>query len=95
VVILDTVTVIDGAFKGLKELTQITLPKNFKLIMSDSFEYSGITSIVIPEGVTDIGNDALVLIFLNLSAMFIFIDFFYRLNNTFIQALFSFRSPKP
>jgi hypothetical protein len=58
VVIPDTVTIIDDAFRQCTELKQITLPKNLKMISNSAFLGSGLTSIVIPEGVTDIGFGA-------------------------------------
>ncbi|MDR0301964.1 MAG: leucine-rich repeat domain-containing protein [Treponema sp.] len=56
VVIPDTVTYINGGFEGCADLKQVTLPKNLKYIQTEAFKKSGLTSIVIPEGVTDIGN---------------------------------------
>lgn len=58
VVIPDTVISINNCFKGCEDLKQITLPKNLKIIGDDTFKWSGLTSIVIPEGVTEIGSRA-------------------------------------
>jgi len=41
-----------------KDVLQVTLPKNLKYIGDHAFAFSGITSIVIPEGVTDIAEGA-------------------------------------
>jgi hypothetical protein len=54
----DTVVFIERAFRSCSELSLITLPINLKFIRSAAFESSGLTSIVIPEGVTDIGEGA-------------------------------------
>jgi hypothetical protein len=56
---LPVVQIDNYAFSGgKKKITQITLPKTLKIIDSFAFKNSGITSIVIPEGVTDIGAGA-------------------------------------
>ena len=57
VVIPDTVTFVSG-FKGLKELKTITLPKSLTAIGSEAFQSSGLTSIIIPEGVKHIYRSA-------------------------------------
>jgi len=58
----DTVTFIGsthyGVFQGCTDLKQITLPKNLQLIGNESFKDSGLTSIIIPEGVKSVGNRA-------------------------------------
>jgi len=57
VVIPDTVTYIGGqAFHGCVNLKQINLPKSLKVIGDSAFSNTGLTSIVIPEGVTQIGE---------------------------------------
>ena len=57
VVIPETVTYIGmSSFSGCTELKQITLPKNLKFIEGGAFSGSGLTSVTIPEGVTDIGG---------------------------------------
>jgi hypothetical protein len=58
VTIPDTVTTILGGFENCTELKQITLPKNLKYIGPSAFKGSGLTSITIPEGITDIANVA-------------------------------------
>jgi len=58
VVIPDTVTYINNFTKDYLDLKEITLPKNLKIIDKSAFRGSGVTSIVIPEGVTDIGDYA-------------------------------------
>jgi hypothetical protein len=45
-------------FQGNTDVTQITLPKSLKMIERSAFNGSGLTSIVIPEGVTDIEGGA-------------------------------------
>jgi hypothetical protein len=57
----DTVEYISGdilRMSSCKKLKQITLPKNLKYIGGGAFMRSGLTSLTIPEGVTDIGEYA-------------------------------------
>ena len=58
VIIPDTVTYIGEAFSYSRYLKQITLPKDLKAIGWSAFEKSGITSIIIPEGVKIIASFA-------------------------------------
>jgi hypothetical protein len=55
---LPVVSIHWPAFQHNKEVKQVTLPKTLQFIQVGAFEGSGITSIVIPEGVTDIGQAA-------------------------------------
>jgi hypothetical protein len=47
----------DRAFER-KDVLQVTLPKNLKYIGDHAFAFSGLTSVIIPEGVTDIAEGA-------------------------------------
>ena len=55
---LPVITIGMGAFSGSKGLTEVTLPGNLRYIQRDAFARTGLTSIVIPEGVTNIGGYA-------------------------------------
>jgi len=54
----DTVTNIINFLYDCKNVTQITLPGNLKIIGNSAFQNSGLTSVIIPEGVTSIGDYA-------------------------------------
>jgi hypothetical protein len=65
VVIPEGVTVIQGsenpyvgAFKGCEKLAQVTLPSTLKSIGAVAFMFCPVKSIVIPEGITQIGHSA-------------------------------------
>ena len=58
VIIPETVTRVDYFLSDAINLSQISLPENLKIIGKESFKNSGHTSIVIPEGVTEIGDYA-------------------------------------
>jgi hypothetical protein len=55
---LPVVKIENGMFRDKKLLKQVTLPESLKFIGGYAFERSGLTSVIIPEGVTDIGEDA-------------------------------------
>lgn len=57
-VIPDTVTHISNITRECIDLKQVTLSNNLKIIGEYSFQSSGITSLVIPEGVIEIGKYA-------------------------------------
>ena len=51
----DTLEIVPiGAFQGCTNLTSITLPQNVKEVGASAFEKSGLQTIVIPSGVTEI-----------------------------------------
>ena len=58
VIIPETVTVIEGAFRDCENLKQITLPSKLELIGSYAFARSGIESIVLPESVKEVDECA-------------------------------------
>lgn len=48
-----------GAFQECTSLTEIELPGTLKIIGDKAFQHTGLTSITIPESVTEIGREAL------------------------------------
>lgn len=58
VIIPETVTVIEGAFRDCENLKQITLPSQLESIGRYAFIGSGIESIVLPESVKEVGEYA-------------------------------------
>jgi len=54
---LPVVGIAAEAFRA-RDILQVTLPKNLKFIGNQAFSTSGLTSIIIPDGVTDIGESA-------------------------------------
>lgn len=49
----------NGAFQECTSLTEIELPGTLKIIGDRAFQHTGLTSITIPESVTEIGGGAL------------------------------------
>ena len=47
-----------GAFMNCSSLTYVSLPSTLKSIGEYAFEYTGLTSLLVPEGVTDISQEA-------------------------------------